>query len=263
MLVIAVANQKGGVGKTTTTILLGHALAELGHKVLIVDADPQGNVTSVTVDGLEPDQVGLADVLSERTDVTIEDVIVPGIWPGLHVVPTSSARVLGMVRDELVVAGAGREGRLKSALAAVSGGYDVCLIDCPPSLDQLTINALTAAGQVLIVSHAKLWSADGLNELLRTIDDVRSYYNPNLTIAGALVNQFEERTISGRHWRNELEESAAQRGFAMLTPPIPKTVTIADAVESATSLDQWGSDGKKLAEIYTQHAETLMEGARR
>ena len=263
MHVVAVANQKGGVGKSTTVYHLARAATLSGRRVLVVDADPQGNLTSVIANDVADDQVGLADVLSARTDVELDDVITPGIWPGLDVVPTPSGRTLGTVRDELVVAGAGREGRLRVGLAKIAADYDLCLIDCPPSLDQLTINALSAAHAVAVVTHARLWSANGLAQLLETIQDVRTYYNPELAIAGVLVNQFEAGTVAGRHWRDELTENAATLGFDVLSPPIPKRVLIADAAEAGATLEDWGSEGKEVADLYAQHLETLMKNGAR
>ena len=234
--IIAVCNQKGGVGKSTTTFHLARAAVLRGQRVLIVDSDPQGNLTAVTAaEIVEEDQAGLADALSLRAPETIRDVIVRGVWSGLDVVPTSGV-TLGYVRDELVIAGAGREGRLRGALAAVADDYDLILIDCAPSLDQLTINGLTAAGAIVVVTHSKLFSTNGLAQLLDTIDTVRQHYNPMLTVAGVIVNQHEEQTISGRTWLDELRAAAENRGLAVLSPPIPKRVVISDALEAMRRL---------------------------
>ena len=236
-----VAHQKGGVGTTTTTVNIAHAMALGGLNVLVVDNDPQGNLTAVAAaESVEEDQAGLADALSSRAPETIRDVIVRGVWPGLDVVPTSGV-TLGYVRDELVIAGAGREGRLREALATVAADYDLILIDCAPSLDQLTINGLTAAGSIVVVTHSKLFSANGLAQLLDTIDSVRQHYNPTLTVAGVIVNQHEEQTVSGRTWLDELHTAAESRGLTVLSPPIPKRVVISDALEAANGLDEWGS----------------------
>ena len=258
--IFALCNQKGGVGKSTTTFHLARAAVLRDQRVLVVDLDPQGNLTSVAAaEPVGEDQVGLADALSARAPETIRDVIVPGVWPGLDVVPTSGV-TLGYVRDELVIAGAGREGRLREALGDVSGDYDVILIDCAPSLDQLTINGLTAAQSVIVVTHSKLWSANGLAQLLDTIESVRSYYNPTLTVAGIIVNQHEENTVSGKTWLNELHAAAENRGLAVLSPPIPKRVVIADATEAARGLDEWGStEATTLGTIYATHL-TAIEG---
>jgi chromosome partitioning protein len=260
--ILALCNQKGGVGKSTTTFHLARAAITAGQRVLMVDLDPQGNLTSVAAaEPVPEDQVGLADVLSSRAEETVRDVIVSGVWEGLDVLPTTG-ETLGFVRDELVVAGAGREGRLREALAEVAGDYDLILIDCAPSLDQLTINGLTAADAAVVVTQSKLWSANGLAHLLTTIDNVRRYYNPELSVAGIIVNQHEEHTVAGRHWRQELQEAAAARSLTVLAPPVPKRAAIADATEAARGLDEWGtSEASSLAGIYADYLATL-EGAR-
>lgn len=256
--IVALCNQKGGVGKSTTTFQLARAAVRRGRRVLVVDNDPQGNLTTVAAaEEVADDQVGLADALSSRAPETIRDVTVPGVWPGLEVVPTSGA-TLGSVRDELVIAGAGREGRLRQALADVVNDYDLILIDCAPSLDQLTINGLTAAGDVLVVTHSKLFSSNGLGQLLATIEDVRTYYNPALRVAGVLINQHEEQTVSGKTWAEELRAAADERGVRVLDPPVPKRVVISDATEAARGLDEWGSaEAAALGAIYADHLTTI------
>ncbi|MGJ9414416.1 ParA family protein [Aeromicrobium sp. CF4.19] len=260
--IFALCNQKGGVGKSTTTFHLARAAVLQGRRVLVVDLDPQGNLTSVAArEAVEEDQAGLADALSTRAPEGIADVIVPGLWDGLDVVPTSGV-TLGSVRDELVIAGAGREGRLVEALSKVADNYDLILIDCAPSLDQLTINGLTAAHGVVVVTHSKLWSANGLAQLLATIESVRDYYNPKLGVAGIIINQHEEQTVSGRSWLEELRTAAEGRGLRVLDPLIPKRVVIADATEAARGLDEWGSaEATALGEIYAKHLSSIEESA--
>lgn len=257
--IFALCNQKGGVGKTTSAFHLARAAVLAGQRVLVVDADPQGNITSVLANGVDEDQAGLADALSDRSAATMEDVTVAGIWDGLSVVPTTG-ETLGVVRDELVLAGAGRESRLKNALAGVRDDYDLVLIDCAPSLDQLTINSLTAADDVLVITHSRLFSANGINKLLGTIDQVREHYNPALKIAGFMVNQHEARTISGAHWAGEIGEAAQARNVLVLEPPVPKRAPIADAMEAAHGLDQWGGDAEELAAIYAGYIDILTKG---
>ncbi|WP_052193770.1 ParA family protein [Microbacterium sp. ZOR0019] len=259
--ILALCNQKGGVGKSTTTFHLARAAVLAGKRVLVVDNDPQGNLTSVAAAKVVgDDQAGLADALSARAPESIRDVIVAGVWPGLDVVPTSGT-TLGYVRDELVLAGAGREGRLREALATVANDYDLIFIDCAPSLDQLTINGLTAAEAVTIVTHSKLFSANGLAQLLDTIDNVREYYNRTLRVTGIIINQHEEQTVSGRTWHDDLITAAAARGLTVLTPPIPKRVVISDATEAARGLDEWGSaEATTLGALYADHLASI-EGA--
>lgn len=256
--ILALCNQKGGVGKSTTTFHLARSAVTKGLRVLVVDADPQGNITSVLTEDVGDDAAGLADVLSARAADTINDVVIDGIWNGLSVVPTAG-ETLGVVRDELVVAGAGREARLKDALHKVRDDYDLVLIDCAPSLDTLTINGLTAATGVVVVTQSKLWSANGLAKLLDTIAAVQAHYNPQLRIAGILVNQHESRTIGGAHWAEQIQEATTARDLPLLQPPMPKRAIIADSAEAAQGLDELGADGLELAALYDNYLDVLME----
>ena len=275
--IYALCNQKGGVGKTTTTFHLGRAAVRAKRRVLLVDADPQGNLTKIAGgEDIEPDQVGLADVLSSRTEETLADVIVAGNWDGADLAPTPATRPLAAVDQELVIAGAGREGRLRTALRSVAEDYDLILIDCPPDLGLLTINCLTAADEAVIITHTELFSIDGIAELLTTISEVRTYYNTALKIAGFLVNQHEARTISGQNWLSQLETAAAAHvdddgnpdPLTVLRPIIPKAVVVKDSSESGRGLDEWPNsrnpsiEAQGLASLYTNHL-TILEGTTR
>lgn len=261
MRVLAVCNQKGGVGKTTTTFNLARSGARGGMRVLLIDADPQGNLTAIAAaEPVADKSVGLADVLSLRAPDAIPDVVVDTVWPKVSLVPTTG-EVLGDVRDELVIAGAGREGRLRAALSAVRDDYDLVLIDCPPTLDQLTVNALTAAAAAVVVTHSKLFSVSGLAKLLSTIEIVRDSYNPGLVVGGVIINAHESRTVTGKHWLTEISANVT-----VLNPPVPKLAVINDAAEAARGLDEWGNaEGRVLAEIYDGYLAALMgtEGADR
>lgn len=259
MLTIAIANQKGGVGKSTTTYHLARAAVVEGLRVLTVDLDPQGNLTSsLTKNAIPEDVESVADILSARSNATISDILTPGLWDGLDVAPTTG-ETLAIVRDELVVAGAGRENRLAAQLAKIDDHYDICLIDCAPSLDQLTINGLTAADAALIITHCKLWSANGLARLLQSIQDVRRYYNQHLAIAGIVVNQYEANTIGAQHWIGEIHQAALHHRLPVFDPPIPKRVAIADSVEASQPLDQWPNPGSPaLAEIYRSYLQAIL-----
>ncbi|MFF0818407.1 ParA family protein [Rhodococcus sp. NPDC003318] len=247
--VLAFCNQKGGVGKTTTVFHLAAALSRHGLKVLAIDMDPQGNLSTIlTGEPIHPGDAGIADVLSDRSDATLTDIIGPGIWPGVDLAATiPDAETLAAVRDELVLAGAGREHRLRDAVDSVRANYDIVLIDCPPSLDQLTINALVAADQVVIVSQSALFSANGLDRLRRTIDAVRRSYHPDLTLRGVIINLHEAQTIAGQEQLDEIAAHAEIIGY-----PIPKAVVIKDASEAQRSLEDWGTArARSLATIFS------------
>jgi len=255
-IVYAFCNQKGGVGKTTTVFHLAAAMSQMGLKVLAIDMDPQGNLSTIlTGEPIQPGDAGIADVLSDRSDATLPDIISPGIWPGVDLAATiPDAETLAAVRDELVLGGAGREHRLRDAVDSVRDNYDLILIDCPPSLDQLTINALVAADQAVVVSQSALFSANGLDRLRRTIDAVRRSYHPELTLRGVIINLHEAQTIAGQEQLDEIAASTEIIGY-----PIPKAVVIKDASEAQRSLEDWGTGrSRNLATIFSDIATALI-----
>lgn len=264
--IISLAMQKGGVGKTTCTVNIARRGVLAGLRVLAIDLDPQANLTLVaTRDPFDPAEVSVADALAPGSDITLSEVIVPGVWDGLDVAP-SPGDPLGAVRDRLVGVVGGREFRLREALASVQDDYDLILLDCAPSLDLLSANALAASDQVLIVSSTDPFAESGLHLLLKSIETTKAYYNPSLKIAGILVNAFEENTTNGREWIAFLRQTAEERGFPLLEPFIPRRRSIADAAYAATGLDEWKDrhkTGPKIAAMFDQHFTTLMEGSTR
>lgn len=255
--VIAVCQQKGGVGKTATTFHLARAMVRLGQRVLVIGMDMQGNLhAQMALEEVEPDQISVADALSaQEASVNLPDVIVPGLW-GVDVAPATA--VLARVADELVTAGTGRERRLADQLATVGERYDVVLIDCAPSLSILTLNALAAADVALPVTTPELLSLDGLAELLDTIDQVREHWRPGLVMPGLIVNAFDERVIEDRESMTQLRES----GLPILQT-IPRRVVIRRALSRAVALDELADGGWPAAELYLNTARTLIEGAHR
>jgi chromosome partitioning protein len=217
--VFAVANQKGGVAKTTTVQTLGAALAELDERVLLVDLDPQACLTFAV--GLEPDSLKptLHDVLIGRSKS--EDAVID--TGTVSILPAN----IDLAGSEVhLLARTGREHALRRAIAPVREKFDTVLIDCPPSLGVLTVNGLTAADQVLIPLQCEALGHRGVAQLLDTVEDVREYTNPALSVRGVIATMFDGRA---KHAHEVLDDVPNRFGIALLPPPIPKTVRFAEA----------------------------------
>jgi chromosome partitioning protein len=219
--VICVANQKGGVGKTTTAVSLGAALAMEGAQVLVVDLDPQGNATTGLGLRAQEGAPSTYRVLVEQMDV--EDASEPTAVKGLHVLPSSLD--LAGAEIELVPAFS-RELRLKQALDAVRDLYDVVLIDCPPSLGLLTINALAAADQVLVPIQCEYYALEGLGQLLRTVKLVGESLNRELTLGGVVLTMFDGRTNLSQQVVDEVRSYFGETAFQTI---VPRTVRLSEA----------------------------------
>jgi chromosome partitioning protein len=219
---LAVANQKGGVAKTTTVHALGFALAQLGRRVMLVDLDPQACLTySVGVDPDGLDQ-SLHDVFVRKMKAADVRRAV-GSVEGLDILPST----IDLAGSEVhLLTRTGREHVLSLALAPMADEYDVMLIDCPPSLGVLTINGLTAASEVLIPLQCEALSHRGVGQLLETVDDVRMFANADLQVRGVIATMYDERT---RHGRAVLEDVKARYGLTVLDPPIKKSIRFAEA----------------------------------
>ncbi|HHW92563.1 MAG TPA: ParA family protein [Firmicutes bacterium] len=248
--VMAVVNQKGGVGKTTTTVNLGACLALLGRKILVIDIDPQGNTTS----GLGIDKNKLEhciyDVLIE--DLDLAKTILPTEIPGLELVP--SAIKLAGAEIELVPA-ISRELKLKRAVEKVRNGYDFILIDSPPSLGLLTINALTAADSALVPIQCEYYALEGLSQLMNTISLVRKHLNPDLHIEGVLLTMFDARTNLAIQVVEEVKGFFRDKVYCTI---IPRNVRLSEAPSHGKPVILY--DPKcKGAEVYYDLAKEVME----
>lgn len=235
--VIAILNQKGGVGKTTTAINLGAYLAKTGKSVLVVDFDPQGNATS----GLGIDKNNLSatvyDVLFKK--VGAESAIVETTVDGLYVLPTNPNLAAAEVE---LVGELQREHLLREALAPLS--FDVILIDCPPSLGLLTVNALTAAHHLLIPVQAEYYALEGLSQLLTVVQRVRAGLNPSLDLLGVVVTMYDSRTSLSEQVYAELSKHF---GDKVLKTIIPRNVRLAEAPSHGRPIsdhDKWSKGAR-------------------
>jgi chromosome partitioning protein len=219
--IVAVVNQKGGVGKTTTAVNLAASVASAGHRVLLVDFDPQGNASSAI--GYPKDKIELSVYDAILGDVAMADVIRPTEVTTLWLVPAN----MDLVGAEIELIGAeAREKHLARAIQEVAPHFDYILIDCPPSLGLLTINALAAADGVVVPMQAEYFALEGLSALLTTIERVKEAINPRLTLEGILFCMYDPRTNLAGQVRGEVEEHLGDKVFRTL---IPRNVRLSEA----------------------------------
>lgn len=247
--VIAIANQKGGVGKTTTAVNLAACLAHKGRKVLMLDADPQGNATS----GLGFDKRDIKKCIYDTliNDVMIKDVLLHSDYENLDVIPATIQ--LAGAEIELVSL-MNREGRLKNALERVKHDYDYVLIDCPPSLGLLTINALTAANSVLVPIQCEFYALEGVSQLMNTIKLVQRNLNPALKLEGVLMTMFDQRTNLSSDVVGEVRKYFNTKMYNTI---IPRNVRLSEAPSHGQPVIVYDPKSKG-AQVYMELAAEVL-----
>ncbi len=254
-VILAIANQKGGVGKTTTTTNLAACLvASGGQKVLVVDIDPQSNSTSGL--GINKDELeySIYDVLVD--DLPAVDAITPSYLPGLHVLPATID--LAGAEIELVPA-ISRELKLRRALAPVKGRYDFILVDCPPSLGILTLNALSAADRILVPIQCEYYALEGLTQLMKTVSVVQNQLNTRLELDGVVLTMFDGRTNLSIQVADEVKRFFRHRVYRTI---IPRNVRLSEAPSHGRPIIHYDPTSRG-AEMYTDLAEEVLENAKR
>ncbi|MDO8579914.1 MAG: AAA family ATPase [Candidatus Omnitrophota bacterium] len=229
--IISICNQKGGTGKTTTTVNLSAALAKLGKKVLIVDADPQGNATSGI--GVNKNELGSSvyEILLNRSQIA--DVILQTAYPNLSILPCN----INLTGAEIELAGAiSRETRLKRALDSIKDQYDYIFIDSPPSLGLLTLNSLVACDSILVPIQCEFYALEGVSQLLSTISLIRDSLNPHLHIEGVLLTMADFRTNLTEEVINEIKNHFKDKVYKAI---IPRNVKLSEAPSFGKPINQY------------------------
>ena len=247
---IAIANQKGGVGKTTTSINLSASLAAMGKKVLVIDTDPQGNTTSgFGVEKNELDNTVYELMLSE---CSIRECILNDVIPGVSIIPSN----VNLAAAEIELIGVDRkEFILKREVEWVKDSYDYIIIDCPPSLSMLTINAMTTADTVLVPIQCEYYALEGLSQLIHTVNLVKERLNPDLDIEGVVFTMFDARTNLSIQVVENVKNHLSQRVFKTV---IPRNIRLAEAPSYGTPINLY--DPKSAgAEAYMSLAKEIVE----
>lgn len=248
--IIAIANQKGGVGKTTTAINLSSCLAEKGKRVLSVDMDPQGNMTSGL--GMEKGSVDKTIYDLIIGEVNVEDVIVKDLIENLDIIPTSidlSAAEIELIDVE------DKEFILRNAIHQVKDKYDFIIIDCPPSLSMLTINAMTTADSVLVPIQCEYYALEGLSQLIHTVELVKDRLNPNLEIEGVVFTMYDARTNLSLQVVENVKDNLRQNIYKTI---IPRNIRLAEAPSYGMPINLYDSRSTG-AESYRRLADEVID----
>lgn len=247
---IVIANQKGGVGKTTTSINLSAALAEQGQKVLVIDMDPQGNTTSGL--GVEKDEVENTVYELLLGECTIQECMQKEIFENLSILPAN----INLAGAEIeLISAENKEYLLKNALDEVKDQYDFIIIDCPPSLNMLTINAMTTADSVLVPIQCEYYALEGLSQLMHTIDLVQQRLNPELEIDGVVFTMYDVRTNLSNQVVDNVKTNLDAKIYETL---IPRNIRLAEAPSHGLPINLYDSRSAG-AESYRSLAKEVME----